>query len=931
MNLTFQHPLLLLLLLALPLLAGAAWRAGFLRRRHGVASTALRLLTALALILAAAGLAVAVERDELAVLFVVDHSRSIAPDDTAAPGGGVARAHDFVQRALDAMPEGDRAGVIVFGAEPQIESLVRPDPSPPLWSARPDPGATALEDALRLALASFPPDTHRRVVVLSDGIETHGHAANQAIVAREVQIPVDVVTLPTATSGPDVIAEALTAPPTAEAFQPFELRLQVRAPQDAPGRVLLYRNDQLLGELPVQLTSGLGVITIPQTLDQPGLYRFRAVVEAQPDGEPRNNEARATVEVSGTPRVLHLEGYADAAPHLRDALINGGYAVTTGGPGDLPDTLQGLVPYDLIILSDIPATEMTRPQMSALEHYVNDLGKGLIMVGGDLSFGLGGYFKTPIERVLPVQMTRKAQLDLPAQGMVLVVDRSGSMAGFQGVSKMDLAKDAAVAVVELLTPKDELGLVAFDDAASWVIPYEPLSDKRDAIYRIGTIHPGGGTDIYNGLRSAYGGMGGGEAAVKHIILLSDGIAENSNLPALAQKLREDKITLSTVAVGADSDRYTLETLARIGGGRYYETESPDTIPQIFTRETMLSSRQFLIETTFVPAAADPSEILNGIDALPPLRGYVATTAKPTATVALLTPEKEPLLAHWRSGLGKTLAFTSDAKPRWAQAWIDDPQTFGRFWSQAVRWTANTGARNNLAVQANLRGSTLSITADSMSDDTWIDGAETRAFVISPDGKRLEVPLRQVAPGRYRAEIDAPTEGAWFVSVQQTLNGEETGRAVREVFRAWSPELAPAHVGTPVLQELATATGGRIDPDPAALWERPPQPLTVPHPLAPWLLAFAALAWLLDVAIRRFEGLRLPTRHPTPKPVTVQHLPPRAVSRQRATTQPSYKVGLGAAPADDSTPPESPPEDTSAPPEPPTFTNRLLDAKRRAKK
>lgn len=934
MHLTLERPLLLLLGLAVPLLWWLSWRLGVLRKQHGAGAAILRSLVMTCVILAVSGLSWLEEHNLLSVIFVVDASRSIAAAD-AHDAGGQARAREFVQKALEVRPDEDLAGVVTFGQDAEIERLVRGDSEAPAWATRPEPGGTHIENALRLALASFPPDTHRRLVLLSDGIETHGRALNQATIARELGVPVDVVTLPTARIGPDVVAESLSAPAHAEALQPFDLRLQVRAPQPTDGRVLLYRNDELLGELPVHLDGGLDVLTIPQTLEGAGLYRFRAVIQAQPDGEQRNNEVRTTVEVGGQPRILHLEGYADSAEHLRNALLSGGYVVTTGSPADLPDTLEEMAPFDVIILSDVPGTEMTRAQMAALEHYVTDLGKGLVMIGGDQAFGLGGYFKTRVEEVLPVFMTREAKRELPSQGIVLAIDSSGSMAGMQGVAKIDLAKDAAVAVTELLSQKDELGVIGFDSSASWVVPYGPLDDKRDVIYRIGTLRAGGGTDIYNALRASYDGIHGGDASVKHIILLSDGIAENSNLPALAKRIHDDKITLTTVAIGGDSDRYTMETLARLGGGRYYETESAETVPQIFTRETMLASRNFLVEGTFVPRRADPSEILAGIDALPPLDGYVATTIKPGATLALASAEDEPILAHWRRGLGKSVAFTSDVKPRWARAWLDDPEAFGKLWNQTIRWVAKTGATDNLAVTTALQGGTLTITADSMNDADYLGGAQTHAHVIHPDGRRQDLPLQQVAPGRYRAQVDAPAEGTYFVSVQQTLAGEETGRAVREVFRAYSPELAPAHTGTPVLQELASATGGQLDPAPEAVWKHDSTPLTTPRSLAPWLLVAAALLWLLDVAYRRFEGIRLPRRHPRPAPMPAPASPRVQVSGRRSAA-PKYEVGLGAP---SSSPEPAASDDTpssDAPPPPnagqaPQFTNRLLEAKKRSRK
>jgi Ca-activated chloride channel family protein len=926
-SVSFLSPGFLWLLLLLPLYGALAWRLGVTQTRTGRVAVGLRALWVGLLVLALAELSLLQRHQELSTVFVVDSSRSISgPGEGVA--GGSAQARGWVEGALAQLPEGDRAGVILFGAEAEIEALVREGRGAPLWASRPEGGGTDIEAALRLALASFPADTHRRVVLLSDGVQTRGDALRQAAVARELGVPVDVIPLEGAARGPDLIAEALSAPPEVEAEEPFALRLQVRAPRAMTARARLYRGDALLGESEVALQPGLDVVSFPQVLTAPGLHRFRVVLEADGDAEPRNNEALATVQVGGTPRVLLLEGYEGGAAHLEAALVKGGFAVQVGSAAEVPDTLEEMAPWDAILLSDVSATDLTQTQLRALASYVEDLGRGLVMLGGDRSFGLGGYYKTPVERVLPVRMTREAQLQLPSQGIVMAIDRSGSMAGFGATGKLELAKEAAVAVVELMSPRDEVGVLGFDSAAIWVSPYARLTDPDEVMRRIGTLRADGGTDIYNALREAHRGIRGGDAATRHIILLSDGISDTSDFPKIIAELRKDKITLTTVSIGGDSDRFTMERLSQLGGGRYYETEDPEAIPRIFTREMMLSSRSFLIEERFVPAKAQPSEILRGLEALPPLDGMVATTAKPRATVALQRPDGEPLLVHWRAGLGKSLAFTSDAKGRWASAWLADPAVYQPFWGQALRWVTQTGSSEALALATSLQGGELTLTVDALDDQVFREGAETRGVVLHPGGRREEVLLRQIAPGRYRARVDAQEEGTYHVAVVQRVNGEELGRAVRELHRPWSPEFAPAGSGAPLLQSLAAATGGRLSPTQAQLWERPAAPITTPTPLVPQLLIALVLLWLLDITWRRFEGLRPPARHPAPTPRPA----PLARPLPGAAPSPAPALDLKAGPPAPAPPAEPPSPAPAAPTSPPpAFTNRLLDAKRRSQR
>lgn len=918
MSLTTPQPWALLLLAVPAVLAYWAWRRGLWSERTGRVATGLRFAMATLIVLALTDLSVLRERDALSVVYVVDASRSVGT--AADSGGGVsAAARAWVKESIEARPDGDAAGVVVFGGTAEIERLVRDTDAEPNWASIPESGSTNIESALRLAMASFPGDTHRRVVLLSDGVETHGQARRQADVARQLDIPIDTVALEGGVTGPDVIAEALHAPAEVEPDQPFDLRVHVRSPDARDARLLLYRDNTLLGAVDVKLEAGLDTIVLPQQLTEAGLHRFRVTVESAPDAEPRNNEARASVYVTGAPRVLLLAGPGGGAEHLTAALEGAGFSVTTGGEADFPVELEDVAEYDAILLSNLPATDADRLQLRTVAAYVEDLGRGLGMIGGDRSFGLGGYYKTPVERVLPVRMTRSGQLELPSQGIVLTIDRSGSMGGGL-VSKMELAKEAAVAVVELMKSSDELGVVGFTGAASWVSPYAPLTDKDEVTRRIGTMRAGGGTDIYNALRASHRGIRGGDAAVKHVILLSDGISSTADFPRIIQELRADHITLTTVSIGSDSDRYTMERLAKEGGGRYYETDKAEAIPQIFTRETMLSSRNFLVDKPFVPHFADTSDIVRGIDGVPELGGFVGTSAKRRATVALTTPDGEPVLAHWRAGLGRSVAFTSDAGGGWSRSWLADRELYDQFWTQAVRWMATSGASEPLALATSLRGGTLTLTVDALQDGSWREGAETVATVIGPGGVRKEVPLRQVAPGRYRASMDAAAEGTWYVSVVQRLGDRELGRAIRELHRPWSPEFAPSQAGKPLLQEIAARTGGTVRPEPAAVWKHPPTPVTTPWSLVPWLLILAAALWLVDIAWRRLG-------RPAPNTASAPQL---AVARTRAPRReaqlPDAKPVEAAPAAQTSTAKDEPPDD-----EPPSYTSRLLSAKKRGRK
>jgi hypothetical protein len=321
-------------------------------------------------------------------------------------------------------------------------------------------------------------------------------------------------------------------------------------------------------------------------------------------------------------------------------------------------------------------------------------------------------YKTPIADALPVEMQIKDQQRRPQLAMVFIIDHSGSMGETSGgATKLELAKEAAARSVELLMPTDRVGVIAFDDAAAWVVPLTELSDPAEVINRIGSIRVGGGTDIYAGVRAMSQVLPGDAAQVKHVILLTDGGADPAGIPELVKRLHdENNITLTAVGVGRDAAPF-LPRLAELGGGRYHFATNPGSIPSIFTEETTLASRSYIEEGKFFPKQVSSSPLLNGITEAPPLYGYVATSPKDAAQTILVSNQDDPILAVWQYGLGKAAAFTSDATGRWAREWIDW-EKFPLFWGQVVRYTVGDPTASVLNVSVDYQGEMAKVIVDA---------------------------------------------------------------------------------------------------------------------------------------------------------------------------------------------------------------------------
>jgi uncharacterized membrane protein len=836
-------------LLALVLLAAEA--LVYHRQAMGrwpVPALGLRAAVALLIVLGLAGVTWTRAVDRLQVFFVLDASDSVALDTRV-------RAQRALREAAKAMGKEDRAGLIVFGAEPNLESPLARGPVADKAPETANGRATDIGAALRLALASLPEEGARRIVLLTDGNETRGSAADAAREAREEGVEVYPVPLRNDQAG-EVLLERLITPQEVKEGESFILRVAAWAAREGDAKLSLYRDGTFVGAQAVKLKAGKNVLAYQQALERPGFHVFQARLEAPNDVIAENNRAVGVVAVRGKPHVLYVEKDQDQGRNLAGALRAQNLQVDQVGPEGLPTTMEGLQKYDSVILSNVSALRMTREQMELARTWVRDQGGGLVMLGGDESFGVGGFYRTPIEEALPVTMEARQKVEIPSLAVVLIIDRSGSMDTAVGrFTRLDLAKEAAQLVVELLDEKNEVGVVAFDTAFNWVVPMAPAQDKDKILRDIAAIKAGGGTDLFPSLKEAYATLFDRQALLKHVIVLSDGESSAADFPGLVRRMARDKITVSSVAIGSDAGVQLMTELSRWGKGRFYFTEDIYSIPRIFTLETQLASKAALIEQPFRPLLTPVGhEILADIEwsEVPPLGGYVATTPKPMSETLLVSHQRDPILAAWRYGLGRTVAFTSDLKAKWGVLWLRWPG-FNKFAGQMVRWTLRTTTRGDVLTSVGVReeqGQILVEAVDAKGD--FVNFLDAEAGVVFPGKERKVLPLEQVGPGRYRAGFEAGAEGAYLVGVAQRKNQKVVGSELASLVVPYSPEHRQLETNEGVLREVAAITGGAVIEDPAQAFGLHRKRGTARVPAWPWLFAAALLLFLPDVAFRRLR-------------------------------------------------------------------------------
>lgn len=933
MPIRFDHPELLLLgLLALPL-AWIGWRA--LRAAEGLRKATILLLRA-AVVLLLAGLLASprVERshDDLTVIGVLDISGSVRrfaslPDAPEQAGRGAISQLRwwFREAARDKRPD-DRFGMVVFDGRAAVVAT-------PTRGSWPDEDidlamieGTNIAEAIRLAMAMFPPNTGRRLVLATDGNETAGDALAAAREAagmagagfgsggaaasgapaalndrlmrvnpsRRLGVPIDVLPLAYRVESDTQIAR-VEAPSAGRPGQIVPLRVVIESLQPATGWITLRREGAIVDLSPdedefrrrVDVPAGTSVHTLAAALGDTPINRFEAVFEPDDAADllPENNRAEAFIASPGTGAALLVRGSAVGEPDpFEAALREASIPLEVVSPGRVPREMLTLQAYDVIILQNVGAWEIDPPVQETIARSVNDFGTGLIMLGGENAFGAGGWNGTPVEAILPVELDLPRSLRLTEAALVIVLDKSGSMARpVAGArrSQQEIANEGTAWAIESLQPDSQVGVVVFDSFSQTRVPLGPNTNPRETAERVRSISPGGGTHIGPALRRAQDMLRTANVRRKYIVLLTDGQSEMpEDLRALAAELSAEGISLSTIAVGDDADHGLLRDMATIGGGQFYPVLNPNTLPAVMVDSVRVVNRPLIKEATFQPVVVGPGAALTqGMDRAPALHGLVLTSFRedPRVTVEMVTPEEEPLLTHWQAGLGRVAAFASDAHGEWSRDWVGWSEAES-FWAQLTRLVTRSPLSREFEFDARIDDGRLTITLDATSASRMgMDQLVVTGTVYGPDGRSREIRLRQVAPGRYAATIDAPQSGHSVIALMPRRGQEALAPIIGAASQATGVEYRRYRSNIDLLRRVADETGGRLleaaDPRGADLFDREGLPPSVS--LLPvwrellWLLlglvlldvTARRLAWDRDTIARAISAAVARVRHP----------------------------------------------------------------------
>ncbi|MDR7433769.1 MAG: VWA domain-containing protein [Armatimonadota bacterium] len=838
---TITQPQFLFLLLVLVAVVIASHRK---RVSHLRWVLPLRVLLLTLLILSLAGLAVPGLARSLTVIFLVDASDSIDARARQVAAG-------FLNRAVELLPPQGRAGLVVFAGRPLVVSAPTNSLQVTGLPPAPEPTSTDIGAALQVALDLLPAEGGRRIILLSDGGHNAGDLEASLRRAQAERVEVSVFPL-TRLLRPEAFVDRILAPDRVNAGELFSVTAVVESTDPQTAQVRLIRDGRVLAERSIALGPGQTFVSFTQHALAPGLLRYEVEVLPARDGIPENNRGLGFVRVEGKPEVLYL---SDSPGPLQEILARQGFTVHTARPEELPSAASELLPYRAVVLDDVPATGLSRMQMEALRNYVGEMGGGLVAFGGPHSFGAGGYHGTPLEETLPVSMDVRHRLVFPSLAIVLVLDTSGSMGGFGNEpAKVELAKEAAASVVDLLREQDLIGVITFDQEYRWLVPLVEASRRKEIEEKILQLRAGGGTNMYPALAAAKEALETAPARVKHVIVLSDGQTDPGEFGTLVQEMAQKKITVTAVAIGNDADTRFMRQLSMWGRGRYYYAKDPYTIPLILAAEAMVATKAYIVEEPFTPEIVEGGEILSRTGPLPPLGGYVATTPKPASQVILTSPQKDPVLAAWQYGLGRAVAFTSDARARWTESWLASPDAV-RIWTQAVRWVLRREAGGlEVATAVEGRKGKIVLDARDLSGNPIVD-VEVHARLLEPSGGTRSIRLVQTSPGWYEGEIDLHEEGGYVATVEVRKGGRVVGVKTVTMALPYSPELRAEERARFVLGRIVEATGGKFLADPAQAVELAEPQGRQAKEIWRWLVVGSLVLLVGEVATRKAPAIR----------------------------------------------------------------------------
>lgn len=797
-----------------------------------------RLLVVLVVVLAMAGVSVPTKQKKMETIFLVDASDSMSEN--------LEKVEIYLENSIREMPKGNKVGIVVFGQDTVVDQYMTDKRIFSKLTNKPVTISTNIEKAVNEACSMFTEDVVKRLVLITDGSENEGsmNRAPTTIKGKDVEL-YTIVMEDSISRNNEVYIDYLQAPNVIHVGDHYSVTVSVKSNVETDATLSLFAGDTTKDRQSVHLVQGDNQFVFEDVGEEGTIVQYKAVIEPQEDTIAVNNTNVAFAKIEASPRVLLIEGSLDEAKEFEKILEATNIDYDTIMPQEVPITVSELNQYKAVITLNVHYDDLTTGFATVLESYVKDFAGGYICIGGDNSYGLGNYRGTELEQILPVYMDLRCT-------MVFVIDQSSSMIVPYGddaeETGLNLAKQVASTGILAARSRDEVGVLAFDDSHNWIVPIQEATDVERLKADIETIECGNGTSIFPALQEAYLEISKNDAKIKHIVLLTDGQNEYDQNDDLLEMIRKAGITVSTAAVGAESDEKTLSYIAKSCGGRFYYTDINNSISN-FIKEIQLSTSDYLYEEEFYPFITSDNEVLEGVkdESWPALLGYIASTPKPTADVILESNKKDPILTIWQYGLGRTVAWNGDGTNQWTAQYATW-EKYPMLWSNIIQYVISETEPGEDSIEIVKEGSmaVISYTTTEYNQKTKVE-----AVVTDEIGVAKELMLDPVKPGSFEASIDMDNIGVYNVSIRK----KENEKIVNTYNTAYSNQYSVEYQFADTKMDLETFTkqaGGKELKLTDNLWEQKYEKVKEKVSLTVPLLVLAIVLFLFDIIIRRFS-------------------------------------------------------------------------------
>ena len=802
-----------------------------------------RIIIFTLLIMALGNITVSIKGRNISTVFLLDVSESVGDFQNTGK--------DFISEALEEIPRGNKAGVVLFGDNTVVDKVINKKKEYKSIKNSPVVTATNIQEAIEASIALFEKGTSKRIVLITDGEENQGDILNTIPLINEQNIDLKIYKV-TGKKGNEAYVDSVKVPDNISVGEEFSVSIDIQSNYVTKAKLSLFSGREKVGEQEVQIQKGKNSFVFKDKQSSGGFKGYRVTIEADGDTNKINNEYSTFTNVIDKPTILIINGINGDSKALEGILTNAGANIVKIAPGASPSSLNEMLQYKTIVLNNVYKDDLTNGFMENIEAYVKDYGGGLVTFGGEDSYALGGYKNTALEKVLPVYMDKRGKNEVPSISINLVIDKSSSMVSEgSGVSKLTLAKEAAIKALENLREIDEISVLAFDDGFDVVVPLQNLRDKEAVKGLISGIQIGGGTAIYPALKEGYNMQLESSAKIKHTILLTDG--EDSyafeQYKDLLKNFNDNNITLSTVAVGNGANSALLQSLASSGKGRSYYTDIYTDIPRIFAQEVLLSAGTYIINEEFTPSILANHEILSGVktsEGIPSLLGYIGTSIKENAVEILSSSYDEPILAAIEYGLGRTVSFTSDIDGEWSKNYLNweyGPQLIKNMVYFTIPQYSEEGYLNITQEGSEAK---VEYYNDEVSTESKVNGIYT-----GEDGEGGEFELIQEEPGKYVANVPLSSLGYYNFSIREVKN-EEVVKNHKGAFSLQYSDEYKFNNNAEKLDVVVKETKGSFINKPEEVFqgnlEREYKKINLTIPL----LIITILLFLVDIAYRRLN-------------------------------------------------------------------------------